>query len=90
MLDERITPKRGRQCLEGREGWFPYYAGFSEAFASSAIASCNLKGAMTVLDPWNGSGTTTSAARRLGHCAIGFDLNPVMVVVARARGNAVK
>jgi hypothetical protein len=38
-----------------------------------------------VLDPWNGSGTTTRVAHSLGHEAIGFDLNPVLTVIARAR-----
>jgi hypothetical protein len=37
------------------------------------------------MDPWNGSGTTTSAATALGHAAVGFDVNPVMTVVAKAR-----
>ena len=38
-----------------------------------------------MLDPWNGSGTTTYAAAQLGHSSIWLDLNPVMVIVARAR-----
>lgn len=38
-----------------------------------------------VADPWNGSGTTTSVAHRLGFRAHGFDINPVMVLVAKAR-----
>ena len=37
------------------------------------------------MDPWNGSGTTTSSAVSNGYKAIGFDLNPVMAVVAKAR-----
>jgi hypothetical protein len=37
------------------------------------------------MDPWNGSGTTTSSAVLSGHKAVGFDLNPVMAVVAKAR-----
>jgi len=37
------------------------------------------------MDDWNGSGTTTSVANSLGLCAYGFDLNPAMVVVAKAR-----
>lgn len=37
------------------------------------------------MDPWNGSGTTTSAAVFNGQRAIGFDLNPAMAVVAKAR-----
>ena len=39
----------------------------------------------TLMDPWNGSGTTTSSAALNGCKAIGFDLNPVMAVVAKAR-----
>jgi tRNA G10 N-methylase Trm11 len=38
-----------------------------------------------VLDPWNGSGTTTAAAAALGLNVHGYDLNPVMVLVAKAR-----
>jgi hypothetical protein len=38
-----------------------------------------------ILDPWNGSGTTTSTAARLGMRSLGIDLNPVMVIVAKAR-----
>jgi len=37
------------------------------------------------MDPWNGSGTTTYAATSLGFDSFAIDLNPVMVVVARAR-----
>lgn len=38
-----------------------------------------------VYDPWNGSGTTTFAAASLGLGSVGLDLNPAMVVVAKAR-----
>jgi hypothetical protein len=38
-----------------------------------------------ILDPWNGSGTTTYAASTLGLSSIGIDLKPVMIIVARAR-----
>lgn len=41
--------------------------------------------ASAVSDPWNGSGTTTAAAAGMGHDAFGYDLNPVMVLAARAR-----
>ena len=40
---------------------------------------------MTVLDPWNGSGTTTRVAHAMGHSAIGVDLNPVASLVASAK-----
>jgi len=42
-------------------------------------------GALSVLDPWNGSGTTSSIAHRLGHVAYGFDINPVLSVVSAAK-----
>ena len=38
-----------------------------------------------IFDPWNGSGTTTWAAAKLHSRAIGVDINPAMVVVAKAR-----
>ncbi len=37
------------------------------------------------MDDWNGSGTTTAVANSLGYGVYGCDLNPVMVVVAKAR-----
>lgn len=38
-----------------------------------------------ILDPWNGAGTTTQLAREKGCLSIGFDINPAMVTVAKAR-----
>jgi SAM-dependent methyltransferase len=63
---------------------FPYYAGYSADFADKIIASLRLPENGLVLDPWNGSGTTTNAAAKLGYSAVGFDLNPVMVLVAKS------
>lgn len=65
--------------------WYRYYPCFSEKFAQSVLTSANLTKGQWVLDPWNGSGTTTSQAASLGLNAYGFDLNPVMVLVAKAR-----
>ncbi|CAM4005869.1 DNA methylase family protein (plasmid) [Roseomonas mucosa] len=79
------SPKRNRRLQVGWEGFFPYYAGYPEAFASDIISSARLAPRAVVLDPWNGSGTTIYAARNHGHLGIGLDLNPVMIAVARAR-----
>ena len=49
------------------------------------MESVQLSAGTVVLDPWNGSGTTTYVASRLGLTSCGFDINPVMVVIARAR-----
>jgi hypothetical protein len=79
------SPKRDGHAQTSWEKFFHDYAGFPEAFASDVLEDLKLKPGATVLDPWNGSGTTTYAAVRRGYKAIGLDLNPVMVIVSRAR-----
>lgn len=79
------NPKRKLAGRRDRANWYPYYAGFSTAFAEQLIASAGLKPAAHIVDPWNGSGTTTAAAADCGYTSCGFDLNPAMVVVAKAR-----
>lgn len=87
LIDRFIitSPKRTGDHHAGWNAFFPYYAGFPEKFARELLKSAALPTSAIVLDPWNGSGTTTFAASRLGFATHGFDLNPVMVVVARAR-----
>lgn len=80
-----LSPKRNKRLQTGWEGFFPYYAGYPELFARELLQSANLPRHAVVLDPWNGSGTTTYTASALGLSSIGIDLNPVMIVVARAR-----
>ena len=79
------NPKRNRNTHRSRASWYPYYAGFSPYFAQSLLASSGLNQTACIGDPWNGSGTTTTSAAMLGHRAYGYDLNPVMVIVAKAR-----
>lgn len=68
---------------------FKYYAGFAVEFVESAVHKTLSKKAVSedfiVLDPWNGSGTTTNICSKLGILSIGIDRNPVMAVVAKAR-----
>lgn len=79
------NPKLHADSVVKRESrLFPYYAGYAGSFAVGAIKSLHLGRQAVILDPWNGSGTTTLAARQLGNRAIGQDLNPVMVLVAKA------
>jgi len=77
-----LKPTRKRT---GVEAWFPYYAGYSSEFVRKALSGLGVTPGCTVLDPWNGSGTTTSVADALGFRAIGFDINPVAALVAAAR-----
>ena len=79
------SPKRNAASKSGWQGFFPYYAGFSETFARELIASSPLNANSVIWDPWNGSGTTTFCAASLGISAKGTDINPVMVIIAKAR-----
>lgn len=79
------SPKRSPKTQTGWEGFFPYYAGYPELFARELLSSAGLEKTSFVLDPWNGSGTTTFAASGLMLDAVGVDINPVMAIVARAR-----
>ena len=63
-------------------GGYRYYPGYSRAFVLDVLGHSN-KDAL-VLDPWNGSGTTTTVASELGLHSVGIDLNPAMVVIAKA------
>jgi SAM-dependent methyltransferase len=80
-----MSPKRDRRLQNGWEGFFPYYAGYPERFALKILESAELSSDAIVLDPWNGSGTTVFAASQLGLRGIGLDINPAMVIIARAR-----
>jgi hypothetical protein len=80
-----ISPKRNARAQSGWEGFFPYYAGYPEEFAERILRSAKLDDGARVLDPWNGSGTTTYTASRFGLPSVGIDLNPAMVIIARAR-----
>jgi hypothetical protein len=80
-----INPVRNGNERIGRSGWYPYYAGFSSAFASDVLKRAAPPRDALILDPWNGGGTTTFVAQELGFQSWGGDLNPVMIVVARAR-----
>lgn len=79
------SPKRKKTRKATSDDFFPYYAGFPENFAKGVIQTAMLPEGAVVFDPWNGSGTTTTAATKLGYDSYGTDLNPVMVLVARAR-----
>lgn len=78
-----INPKVGA-VSDPVDSWYRYYAGYSAGFVEQALRQ--LAGpAELVLDPWNGTGTTTVVAASQRFPAIGFDVNPALVVVARAR-----
>jgi hypothetical protein len=66
------------------EDWYSYYAGYADAFVREIVQSLP-RDIGTIIDPWNGAGSTTSVATTLGLRSHGFDLNPAAVVIAKAR-----
>ncbi|WP_197046683.1 DNA methyltransferase [Oceanobacillus salinisoli] len=79
------NPKRNYNTKNCKENWFDYYAGYSPEFVEDTIKYLNLPSNSIILDPWNGIGTTTQVVEELGYRAIGYDINPVMVIVAKAK-----
>ncbi len=80
----QATPKRSKS-QETVDSWYPYHAGFSFEFAHELLTRCALHQNALILDPWNGSGTTTSAATALDLPSVGIDLNPFAATMARAK-----
>lgn len=76
------SPKRSHKS--GSDAWYGYYAGYADNFVADIVAALP-EGAETVLDPWNGSGTTTAVATAASLSSRGFDINPAAVVIAKAR-----
>lgn len=90
MTDERNappmlarSPKRAPQTAHNPSRWFGYYAGYSPAFVADTYLEPNRDAVLA--DPWNGSGTTTEVVQQCGFVGRGFDLNPAIVLVAKAR-----
>lgn len=74
------TPKQTRRTT----AWYSYYAGYSPQFVKDVLLNFG-KTDGVVLDPWNGSGTTTHTASEQGYRSFGFDINPALTTIARAR-----
>lgn len=81
MASPKLTLSEKRRLV------LSYYAGFSEDFVSHCLRTL-VPTARSVVDPWNGSGTTTFVCAKNGIEAYGNDLSPVANVIATARSCA--
>jgi hypothetical protein len=85
-LSEKLaSAKRSPLERKGIHSWHPYYAGYSEAFVTSAIKYLGINKSHTLLDPWHGSGTTALVASRYKLQTIGCEINPVMNIFSAAK-----
>ena len=86
MVEKLCNPKRPNGSNDrSRARWFPYYAGYSTHFVEDVLSHLQLPKNAKLLDPWLGSGTTSEVAAANKYRIRGFDLNPAMLVVAKAR-----
>ncbi len=84
LPDRPLTsPKQTRNVGAG-DSLYRYYAGYADGFVSDVVGRLAPQDGL-VLDPWNGSGTTTSVAAEHGLEALGLDLNPAATIIAQAR-----
>ena len=72
----KVTPKHG---------WYQYKQGYAEELVRAIITKENPKKDLYVLDPFAGVGTTNLVAQALGYKSIGFDINPVAYLAAKAK-----
>ncbi len=59
-----------------RHRWYYFKEGFSPLMVEEAINSADLNKNDVILDPFNGSGTTTLTAALKGYRSIGIEVNP--------------
>lgn len=63
--------------------WFYYKEGFSPRLVKTIVRENDLKG--TGLDVFCGTGTTNLALSEMGLKNVGFDINPLMVLIAKVK-----
>ncbi len=59
-----------------RHRWYYYKEGFSPNLVKKAIEQSDVKKDDLIIDPFNGSGTTTLTSSLLGHHSVGIEVNP--------------
>lgn len=72
------------KAREGIHGLHPYPAMMAAPVARTLICALSREGDL-VLDPFCGSGTVTTEAAVLQRSAIGYDINPLALLIARVK-----
>jgi len=68
-----------------RHRWYYYKEGFSPNLVKNAIEQAGVTTNDLIIDPFNGSGTTTLTASLLGYKSIGIEVNPFTSFLSDAK-----
>lgn len=68
-----------------RHRWYYYKEGFSPNLVEKAIEHAGVRKSDLVIDPFNGSGTTTLTSSMLGHSSVGIEVNPFTSFLSSAK-----
>src|SRR5436190_8951017 len=68
-----------------RHRWYYYKERFSPIFIEQAIQISGIEKNELIIDPFNGSGTTTLTAAMSGYKSIGIEVNPFTSFLASAK-----
>lgn len=85
LLGSSLPNPKVSHSHQGLNFWYRYYAGYSAEFVHFVLQKFGPSVQGPVLDPWNGTGTTTLVSAMSGYDSIGVDVNPALSVIARAR-----
>ena len=72
-----------------RHRWYYYKEGFSPNLVEKAIEFSEIKKNDVILDPFNGSGTTTLTSALKGYKSIGIEVNPFTSFLSKSKINNV-
>src|SRR5690554_950638 len=68
-----------------RHRWYYYKEGFSPNLVEEAISKSDLNQDDLIIDPFNGSGTSTLTASLLGYRSLGIEVNPFTSFLSSAK-----
>lgn len=68
-----------------RHRWYYYKEGFAPSLVKAAIEQARVQPDDLVIDPFNGSGTTTVTASTLGYQSWGIEVNPFTAFLANTK-----
>ena len=73
-----------------RHRWYYYKEGFSPLLVENAIEQVGIQKDDLIVDPFNGSGTTTLTASLKGHKSLGIEVNPFTAFLSETKVRNIK